>query len=417
MGREILFIIKNMKKANLLKIVLIVMITVIAAGAFTYAAYNLDLFGVPAEERRIKAAIEEANYCETDADCIQLAGQCPFGCYIYVNKKEAGRVKAMVEAYQSNCVYGCIEAPDYRCVGGQCLPDLSRSGQGGDDEAGGGPSGFDRCAAAGNPVMESYPRQCRMDGVTYTEQIYQTGDLLSQECNSSADCGFTPFEFAVMSNCPYGTACLDGSCGVVCPMVEHDPNPQVSQSYAVNCAADTDCNCSDWDRDGIFPCSCVDGKCASVVASKGIFTNIFAEKYDYNPGLVEISLDEMSASHARGSVKFYMDADRSAGEGGIFLAVRNAGGWQIVFDGNGMYDCEEMGEYGFPDSMLPDCASKSTAGGANSQMANPASLYCQAMAGELEIQTDEAGGQYGVCILPDGKVCEEWEFFRGECGR
>lgn len=30
---------------------------------------------------------------------------------------------------------------------------------------------FADCVAVGNPVMESYPRQCRDDGVTYTESI------------------------------------------------------------------------------------------------------------------------------------------------------------------------------------------------------------------------------------------------------
>lgn len=30
---------------------------------------------------------------------------------------------------------------------------------------------FDDCVSAGNPVMESYPRQCRMDGVNYVEDI------------------------------------------------------------------------------------------------------------------------------------------------------------------------------------------------------------------------------------------------------
>jgi hypothetical protein len=32
-------------------------------------------------------------------------------------------------------------------------------------------SDFEECAAAGNPVMESYPRQCRADGVTYVEDV------------------------------------------------------------------------------------------------------------------------------------------------------------------------------------------------------------------------------------------------------
>jgi len=46
---------------------------------------------------------------------------------------------------------------------------------------------------------------------------------------------------------------------------------------------------------------------------------------------------------------------------------------------------------------------------------NPASKYCVDQGYELEIRTDEAGNQYGVCIFPDGSECEEWEFFRGEC--
>lgn len=32
-------------------------------------------------------------------------------------------------------------------------------------------SSFAECAAAGNPVMESYPRQCRADGRTFVEDV------------------------------------------------------------------------------------------------------------------------------------------------------------------------------------------------------------------------------------------------------
>jgi hypothetical protein len=48
-----------------------------------------------------------------------------------------------------------------------------------------------------------------------------------------------------------------------------------------------------------------------------------------------------------------------------------------------------------------------------SQMANPASVYCEDNNGTLEIRTGEAG-QYGVCIR-NGKECDEWAFFREEC--
>lgn len=52
----------------------------------------------------------------------------------------------------------------------------------------------------------------------------------------------------------------------------------------------------------------------------------------------------------------------------------------------------------------------------NTQMANPASVFCEDNGGTLEIVTDSEGGQKGMCTLSDGTVCEEWVYFRGECG-
>ncbi len=48
------------------------------------------------------------------------------------------------------------------------------------------------------------------------------------------------------------------------------------------------------------------------------------------------------------------------------------------------------------------------------QVPNPASTHCINLGGELEIRTDENGGQSGVCIKNE-KECEEWSLFRGEC--
>jgi putative hemolysin len=47
-------------------------------------------------------------------------------------------------------------------------------------------------------------------------------------------------------------------------------------------------------------------------------------------------------------------------------------------------------------------------------MANPASVYCVDQGYKLEIR-DEANGQVGYCIFPDGSECEEWAYYRGEC--
>jgi putative hemolysin len=47
---------------------------------------------------------------------------------------------------------------------------------------------------------------------------------------------------------------------------------------------------------------------------------------------------------------------------------------------------------------------------------NPASVYCAQNGNQLEIITAEDGGQSGFCIFPDGSTCDEWAYYRGECG-
>lgn len=47
---------------------------------------------------------------------------------------------------------------------------------------------------------------------------------------------------------------------------------------------------------------------------------------------------------------------------------------------------------------------------------NPASVYCEENGNKLEIQTAADGSQSGVCIFPDGSTCDEWAYFREECG-
>ncbi len=48
--------------------------------------------------------------------------------------------------------------------------------------------------------------------------------------------------------------------------------------------------------------------------------------------------------------------------------------------------------------------------------ANPASEYCVAQGGRLEIRQDDQGNEYGVCQLPDGREVDEWEFYRATHG-
>jgi len=48
------------------------------------------------------------------------------------------------------------------------------------------------------------------------------------------------------------------------------------------------------------------------------------------------------------------------------------------------------------------------------KIANPASTNCIDKGGTLIIKT-KPGGQYGVCFFEDGRACNEWALFRGEC--
>jgi inhibitor of cysteine peptidase len=48
-------------------------------------------------------------------------------------------------------------------------------------------------------------------------------------------------------------------------------------------------------------------------------------------------------------------------------------------------------------------------------IANPASVYCINNGYNLSIRTASDGSQTGYCVFPDGKECEEWAFYRGEC--
>src|SRR5512143_3680197 len=49
-------------------------------------------------------------------------------------------------------------------------------------------------------------------------------------------------------------------------------------------------------------------------------------------------------------------------------------------------------------------------------MPNPASVFCEEGGYKLEIRTAADGSQSGYCIFPDGSECDEWAYFRGECG-
>jgi uncharacterized protein len=48
----------------------------------------------------------------------------------------------------------------------------------------------------------------------------------------------------------------------------------------------------------------------------------------------------------------------------------------------------------------------------NEEIANPASEFCEEQGGTVEIATDDAGNQSGICRLSDGTEIDEWEYYR-----
>lgn len=48
-------------------------------------------------------------------------------------------------------------------------------------------------------------------------------------------------------------------------------------------------------------------------------------------------------------------------------------------------------------------------------LANPASQNCIAKGGQLTMEKNGAGGEFGVCTFPDNLQCEEWAMLRGQC--
>lgn len=66
--------------------------------------------------------------------------------------------------------------------------------------------------------------------------------------------------------------------------------------------------------------------------------------------------------------------------------------------------------------LLAACNYTAVTPTAVANLPNPASVYCEEHGNTLTILTAADGSQSGQCIFPDGGSCDEWAYFRGECG-
>ena len=80
-------------------------------------------------------------------------------------------------------------------------------------------------------------------------------------CRTSEQCE-TPMSYLLRSNCPFGSACIDGTCAVVCPMPSKGAQ---GWSQPVACIRDADCDSGSYAAADLKNCRCVDGTCVAVV--------------------------------------------------------------------------------------------------------------------------------------------------------
>jgi putative hemolysin len=67
-------------------------------------------------------------------------------------------------------------------------------------------------------------------------------------------------------------------------------------------------------------------------------------------------------------------------------------------------------------ALQPQVPTLTATGTPPANMPNPASVYCKQNGNKLEIRTASDGSQSGECVFPDGSTCDEWAYYRGECG-
>ena len=77
-----------------------------------------------------------------------------------------------------------------------------------------------------------------------------------------------------------------------------------------------------------------------------IIKQLLVEKYGSSASDMTVTVSQQKGNYARGGVT-------EPGGGGMWLAVRIKGDWQLVFDGNGVPDCNALKfTYSFPTDLL-----------------------------------------------------------------
>lgn len=105
-----------MHKKFIYSILIIAIVVVAGAVVFKYSLQQQQVSRL----ETIKQQIQQARYCDTKADCVPVDSKCPFGCYLYVNQDHAEQVQQLIDSYDSQCVYGCVQSAGFDCIDNEC---------------------------------------------------------------------------------------------------------------------------------------------------------------------------------------------------------------------------------------------------------------------------------------------------------
>ncbi len=100
----------------------------------------------------------------------------------------------------------------------------------------------------------------------------------------------------------------------------------------------------------------INWRCTGLVLPKesaaDAILNLFKQKYPKYADTMTITISKETSDHARGSISMV-----SGEPGGMFLAVKIADVWQLVFDGNGNINCSQVkNDFNFtPDFLTGLC--------------------------------------------------------------
>jgi hypothetical protein len=78
-------------------------------------------------------------------------------------------------------------------------------------------------------------------------------------------------------------------------------------------------------------------------------TKALSEKYKQPQSDVTVTVINESGAFAKGSVNM------KEGGGALWFAVKDASGWKLAYDGNGIIDCATANQYNFPAALIPTC--------------------------------------------------------------